>query len=264
MFPTDRKKEILRLLRRTGNVRVADLAEGFGVTEETVRRDLDQLEQEGHLRRVYGGAVAAGGTGNEAPILEREGQSADLKRQIGRAAVALLRAGDTCMLDASTTALELARQMPDVRMTVVTNSVPIVMALSGREHLTVIGVGGILRSRSLSFVGPLAEQTVRQYRVDKAFLSCSGLHPTGGLTDSNLLEVAVKQAMVESAREVIGLADSTKWGKAGFATFAPMASVHKVITDAGAPADLVSELRERGIEVIAGPEHAGNGSRPDA
>lgn len=250
MLPADRKMAILRLVRQNGSVRVAELAEMFSVTEETIRRDLDQLEQEGHVRRTYGGAVSTRPTGFEAPILEREGTNAEAKRRIGQAAVALLSPGDTCMLDASTTALAMARQIPAMNLTVVTNSIPIMTVLAGRESVTVVGTGGMLRANSLSFVGPQAEEVLARYHVDKVFLSCVGFHLERGLTDSNLLEVEVKKQMIAAGREIIALVDSSKWGQVAFAQFAATSAIHKVVTDADAPEDMVAALRERGVEVI--------------
>lgn len=250
MLALDRKSQIVRLVETRGSVRVAELASLFGVTEETIRRDLDQLAREGLLRRTHGGAVSLRGTGYEAPVLERSIKNVEAKTRIGARAVQLLEDGDTCILDASTTALQMARQFPNLRVTVLTNSIPVAQELVTRDRLTVIGLGGMVRERSLSFVGPLAERALRNYHVDKVFLSCKGIDLEHGLTDSNELEVELKKLMVEAGREVIVLADASKIDYVGFSLICSLDSVHKVVTEEQAPAEFVAGLRERGIEVL--------------
>lgn len=250
MLAAERRVSIARRVEQFGSVRVSELASTFGVTEETIRRDLEELEREGILRRTYGGAVRANGTGFELSFAQREEKNRELKERIARAAAALVEEGDTIALDASTTALRFARLLPQGRYTVLTNSVQVVLELAHRPGVTVMSTGGTLRETALSFVGPLAERAVQEYHVDKVFLSCKGVTLEHGLTDSNELEVMLKKRMVGAAREVIALIDSTKFGYVGFATIAPVGAVHKLVTDSGIPPEIRQALEEQGIEVI--------------
>lgn len=250
----ERRSQIARMLQQHGTVRVAMLSEIFDVTEETIRRDLEELEKEGILKRTYGGAISRRGTGIELPFAAREEKNRDEKVKIARAAAELLEDGDTIILDASTTALFVARQLPAApRLTVVTNSVRVVLELAAHPNVTVIGLGGQLRERSLSFVGPQAERALAAYHVDKAFLSCKGLTPTEGMTDSNELEVELKKRMVEAAAAVIAIVDSSKLGYVAFARICPLEQIARIITDDGAEPSMVERLSEHGTPVtVAG------------
>ncbi|MCL6443503.1 MAG: DeoR/GlpR family DNA-binding transcription regulator, partial [Alicyclobacillus sp.] len=180
MLVADRHRKIVELVRQEGSIRVAELSRLFQVTEETIRRDLDRLESEGKVIRTHGGAVATEERPLEVPIEQREISRIEQKRAIAAKAVQFVEEGDTISLDASTTAWQMARVLPDIPLTVVTNSVKVAMELANKRYVQVISVGGVLVARSLSFVGPLAERSLDGYHVRKAFFSCSGVHLTYG------------------------------------------------------------------------------------
>lgn len=258
LLVAERRAQIAKQVEAKGSVRVSELSAYFGVTEETIRRDLEELERQQILKRTYGGAVKWSGTGYELPYAKRRAKNAKEKAKIAQAAVALLSEGDTISLDASTTVLAMCQQMHHVgRLTVLTNSIQVMIELAGRSGIHVIGTGGSVRETALSFVGPLAERAIADHHVDKAFISCKGLHPEVGITDSNELEVELKKKMAESARRLIVLADHTKFGYIAFARIASLQAIDTIITDDGAdPAD-VRLIEEAGVKVIvAGSESA--------
>lgn len=245
----ERRLQILQLLGRERSVRVTDLSRLFDVSEETIRRDLDSLAKEGLLIRTHGGAIADRGTAAEFSFTAREQQRPVEKTRIARAACETIAEGETVLLDASSTALFIARHLPNLRITVLTNSVPVLMELAKRPQIQLIGTGGLLRPGTLSFVGPAALRVLQEHRVDRAFLGTAGITVVDGFTDANELEAEVKRAMIACSRHVTIVADSSKFGQVAFVRFASLREVHAVITDAEAPRDLVRRLRRAGLSV---------------
>lgn len=254
MLAAERRANIARMVEQHGSVRVADLSRLFDVTEETIRRDLEDLEQGGYLKRTYGGAVNINGTGLELPFARRLESHREEKTIMARYAATLVQEGETIILDASTTALWLAKHLIDRRdLTVVTNSIQVVMELAGRPGIRVICTGGNLRERALGFVGPLAERAISGYFVDKVFMSGKGLTADGGLTDSNELEVELKKAMLVAARERIVLVDSSKLGHRAFARIDGLDGFSMIITDPGISMDMATAIQENGGNLIIAP-----------
>jgi len=254
MLAAERRANIARMVEQHGSVRVADLSRLFDVTEETIRRDLEDLEQGGYLKRTYGGAVKINGTGLELPFARRLESHREEKTIMARYAATLVQEGETIILDASTTALWLAKHLIDRRdLTVVTNSIQVVMELAGRPGIRVICTGGNLRERALGFVGPLAERAISGYFVDKVFMSGKGLTADGGLTDSNELEVELKKAMLVAARERIVLVDSSKLGHRAFARIDGLDGFSMIITDPGISMDMATAIQENGGNLIIAP-----------
>lgn len=249
MLVAERYDKIVQLVNERGSIRVTELSELCQVTEETIRRDLDRLEQAGRLRRSHGGAVSVKDQQPEIPYFEREITHADEKRRIAEEAIKLIQPKDRILLDASTTAWYMAASMPDIPLTVLTNSIKVAMELSGKEKIEVISTGGILASRSLSYVGPLAERSLDAYHVDKAFLSCKGVHLDRGVSESNELQARIKQKMVGMADKVILLADSSKFGVIAFTKVAELGDIDSIITDRRLSGELVGQLEERRIAV---------------
>jgi DeoR/GlpR family transcriptional regulator of sugar metabolism len=248
MLAAERYEKIVQIVNDRGSVRVSELSELCGVTEETIRRDLDRLEQSGRLRRSHGGAVSVKDIRAEIPYAEREITRADEKKRIAQAALSDVGAYDRILLDASSTAWYLASILPDMPLTVLTNSIKIAVALSGKEKIEVISTGGMLAPRSLSYVGPLAERTLDVYHVGKAFLSCKGVHLQRGLSESNELQGRVKQKMIEIADRVVLLADSSKFGAQAFTRVAGLDEVDAIVTDRGLSAETEEGLKELGID----------------
>jgi DeoR/GlpR family transcriptional regulator of sugar metabolism len=249
VLPVDRHSEILRMLDSSNVVKVSDLSGRFQVSEETVRRDLERLEQDGVVRRIYGGAVRVSGRAMELSFQKRQARNLEQKRRIAMLAKEMISDGESILMDSSTSALELARALPHMRITVLTNAVTTVIELANKG-IEVMSTGGMLRQNNLSFVGPIAERALEGYYVDKAFLSCRGLTLREGATDASDLEVELKRRMLRSARRAILLADSTKFGQVGFCSICPLSEFHAVITDNKAPTHVVDAVRDSGVTVL--------------
>lgn len=249
MLAAERLHRIVELVNERGSIRVTELGEICQVTEETIRRDLDKLEAEGKLARSHGGAISIGATQAEVPYFERETANPDQKRDIAREAIRRIDQHDRILLDASTTAWWMAKLLPDMPLTVLTNSIKVALELSGKRNIHVIATGGMLLEGSLSFVGPLAERSLEQYHVEKVFFSCKGVHLDRGASESNELQALLKQKMIAIADETYLLADYSKFGVRAFASVCGLEQIQHVITDSRTDADTLLRLRERGIDV---------------
>jgi DeoR family L-fucose operon activator len=251
MLVAERYEKIVSLVKERGSIRVTELSELCQVTEETIRRDLDRLEISGRLRRSHGGAVSVKETQHpEIPYAEREITYAEEKKRIALEAIKRIRPKERIVLDASSTAWYMAQTVPDLPLTVLTNSIKVATELSSKEKIEVISTGGILAQRSLSFVGPLAERSLDAYHVDKVFLSCKGVHLDRGISESNELQARIKERMIGMADEVILLADSSKFGVQAFTHVANIADVDVIITDRRIAKEMIERLEDRGITVI--------------
>lgn len=250
MLVAQRYEMIVRLVNERGSMRVSELSELCDVTEETIRRDLDRLEQAGRLRRSHGGAVSVKDQQQlEVPYAEREVMHAEEKRRIAHLAVSIIEPGDRIILDASTTAWYMASILPDFEITVLTNSIRVATELSGKERIQVVSTGGSLAHRSLSYVGPLAERSLDTYFVHKAFISCKGVHIERGISESNEQQALVKKKMIEISDKVYLLADSSKFGVQSFTQVAALSQVHELITDHQADRAFVQRVQESGVNV---------------
>ncbi|CAH1211906.1 DeoR/GlpR family DNA-binding transcription regulator [Paenibacillus sp. JJ-223] len=250
MLAAERYDRIVELVNLNGSMRVSELSERCRVTEETIRRDLDRLEQAGRLRRSHGGAVSVKEDQPEIPYRVRETTQAEEKKRIAHAAVSMIEPGDRILLDASTTAGYMAASMPDIPLTVLTNSIQVATELSSKDKIEVISTGGQLAQRSLSFVGPLAERSLETYHVDKLFLSCKGVHPeSGSISESNELQARLKQRMVGISDQVILLADASKFGVRAFARVTGLQAVHNIITDQVPDPEMLERLKVYNITI---------------
>ncbi|OXM85172.1 DeoR/GlpR family DNA-binding transcription regulator [Paenibacillus rigui] len=251
MLAAERYEKIVSLVNQRGAVRVSELSELFQVTEETIRRDLDRLEQAGRLSRSHGGAVSIKDDPQpEIPYAEREITYAEEKKRIAQAAIQRIEPKDRILLDASSTAWYMAAEVPDLPLTVLTNSIKVATELSSKEKISVISTGGQLAQRSLSFVGPLAERSLDAYHVDKVFLSCKGVHLERGISESNELQARIKERMIGMADEVILLVDSSKFGVQAFTQVTDLSEIDVIITDHRIARETLEQLQDRGIEVI--------------
>ena len=259
VFARERQQEIARLVGSAGRARVSDLAARFGVSAVTIRKDLAVLEEERLVVRTHGGAIAPVDDRPEPAFHERERMQRDAKIAIGAAAAGRVGDGESIVLDASSTALYLARSLKERDawhgLTVVTNSIPVATELADHPGITVLMLGGRVRREALSVVGPLGDGFFERVNVQKAFLGAAGLTIEAGLTDTTEEEAHIKRAMVLAAREVHALADHTKWGRVASVTFCRTDRLLGVFTDREAPAPMVEALRAAGIEVVpVGPE----------
>lgn len=247
----ERRQAVAALVLERGEVSLAEMAEYFAVSQMTIRRDLEALEETGVLRRVMGGAIPAVNRFHEPPIRERALHALPAKRAIGAAAAALIEDGETIIVDVGTTALECARALArSQRLTVVTPSLQVAQALAYAPSIRTHLVGGRLRPGEMSVVGPWATDALEQLNCDAVFLGVGGVHPERGVTEYNLDDSRVKTAAIRSARRCIVLADQTKLGRVTFAHVAPVSAVTTLISDAPADHPVARELQERGIEFI--------------
>jgi|SRR5271157_5704837 len=246
----ERIDKVLEILARNGYRSVAELSADLRVSEMTVRRYLDKLENRALIKRTHGGAFA-GQEMIEVDYRVRETVRRAEKEAIGRAAWSLVQPGESIYIDAGSTTAYLALAMDDTRrITVVTNSTTVLQALEHKANIQTIVLGGKVHAASHSLVGHLAEEAVEQFRFTKAFLGTVGINLQEGLTQSNVDEVPVKKKVAANAREVIVLADSSKFNLDVLVMFLRLDQVHVVITDEGIrPADRTS-LEEQGIRVI--------------
>jgi DeoR/GlpR family transcriptional regulator of sugar metabolism len=264
VLPSQRRQAALRRLTTLGEVGFAELAEEFGVSEMTIRRDVETLESEGLARRVRGGAISVTSRSYEPPFGVRATTAAQAKAAIGAAAARLVNDGDTIIVDVGTTTLELARALRGRHgITVVTAALPVAMELGNEPDIRVVVTGGQVRQGELSLTGGMAEDAFTTMNCDLAFIGVAGVCLTPGLTEYNPDDARVKRAAIAAARRTIVLADSSKLGKIAFATVAPLSAVDALVTDAPAGHATVREIAAGGTDIIAASgDGAGSGQRP--
>jgi DeoR family transcriptional regulator, aga operon transcriptional repressor len=245
---TERLGRILEQLARDGTVTVADLAADLGVSEATVRRDLQVLGEQRLLERSHGGAVAHG-TAHELPVRYRTGRS-DEKRRIARAAAELVTDGVAIALTGGTTTTEVARTLAARQgLTVITNALNIAVELAVRPNLKLIVTGGVARSASYELVGSLADATLQGLYVDLAFVGVDGVDAERGLTTQNEVEAATNRALMDRAKRTVVVADASKLGRVAFAEIAGVDRAERLITNTGADAEQIERLRAAGLAV---------------
>jgi DeoR/GlpR family transcriptional regulator of sugar metabolism len=250
MYTLEQEQKILEILDLQQTVRVGHLSESLQVSPATVRRYLDRLAQSGLIERIHGGARRAARLAVELPVQQRMSQHSQEKRQIGRAAAAMVKKGETIFIGSGTTALEVARHLDGKKITVVTNSIPVVNHLSGSPQASIIGIGGVLRASELSFVGHIAEQALREMFMDKVFIGIPAIDLQAGLTNDYLPEVMTDRTILERGKELIVVADHSKFGKIASAYLAPVERIHTLVTSLQADPAVLDVLRERGVEVV--------------
>jgi DeoR/GlpR family transcriptional regulator of sugar metabolism len=248
MLAIDRQRAILDRIEVGGSVRTAEMAEILEVTEETIRRDFEKLEEAGHIKRAHGGALkpAIGGPWRDLPFGERHSYQVAEKENVARAALDEVSEGQVLFLDASSTVLHLARNLPDVQLTVITNALQVLWSLRNRSKLTVLSTGGRLDINSASFIGPLAEDALLHLHVDTFFFSCRGIDPVRGLSEANDSHAAYKRLVMQSADKSICLADHTKLGLRSAFFFAAPGEPDLIITDGAADLNTTRKIRSRG------------------
>lgn len=252
MLTADRRLETQRLLRLHGELEYAWLAEHFGVSEMTARRDVEALEAAGEARRVRGGAISVVSRGYEPSVSERESVGPLAKDRISAAAAGMLRPGDTLFLDSGTTANVFASHLAalDMDLLVVTPNLRAALTLSDATNTRVIVTGGLVRRQERSLVGADAERTLQQYNVDTAFVGAAGVHPERGLTDYGLDESAVKRIAIARATRVVVLADHSKLGRISLCEICPSSEIDVLVTDAPVDDPVVRELHAGGTEIV--------------
>jgi len=254
VFARERQQQIARIVEADGRAVVTELAGRFRVSAVTIRKDLRVLEGERRVIRTHGGAIAPGDNRPELAFEIRERLQREAKTSIGAAAASRVSDGESIVLDASTTALSVARHLKGREawhgLTVVTNGIRIASELAGHPGITVLLLGGRVRWEALSTVGPLGDGVFRRVNVQKAFLGAAGFTIEAGLSDAMEEQAQIKRSMVAAARDVYAVVDHTKWGRVASATFCRTDRLTGVFTDREAPAAMVAALREARIEVL--------------
>lgn len=247
-----RRKEILSLLAEKGEVLVNDLSARFNVSEVTIRNDLDQLEQKNVLIRARGGALKyETGVAIDQRLTDKSKINFKDKNDIGKKAAQFIFESDTIIIDSGSTTAELVRHLPDLQdLTVITNALNIANLLGSSPNINMIIPGGYLRKNSLSLVGPLAEKSLRNFNVDKVFLGVDGFDTKQGIFTPNVEEARLNEIMIEIAREVIVLVDSSKFKKRSLAFICTLNQIDKVITDSNISSEDKKRLQDSGVEVI--------------
>ncbi|MEU4581955.1 DeoR/GlpR family DNA-binding transcription regulator [Kitasatospora aureofaciens] len=249
MLKADRAARIVSHIAEAGSADVRTLSELLGVSDATVRRDLQELQDQGLLQRTRGGAVT-GAINLEIPLRHRGDQQQEEKRRIARAAAELVPDGAVVGLTGGTTTTELARVLGERgKVTVVTNAVNIAAELIVRPEVRLVVVGGLARSASYELVGPAAERMLDQYHLDLAFIGVDGLTVQQGCTTHDEMEAQTDRAFLRSSAHAVVLADRTKVGRVTFATICPLADVHDLVTDSGLPDAQEHAIAECGVRV---------------
>jgi DeoR/GlpR family transcriptional regulator of sugar metabolism len=257
IFTRERRDLIARIVQEHGRARVADLSQRMDVSTVTIRKDLEALAAEGRILRAHGGALAITDAAAEGAFDVRERYQRAEKDRIGAAAAATVVDGESVALDASTTALAIARHLRArggwVHLTVITNGLRIASELAGVQGITVVMPGGFVRWEALSVVGPLGEGLFSRVNIQRAFMGAAGFTIESGLSDATQEEADIKRLMTTHARHVVGVIDHTKWERAALATFCSARELTTIISDAPPPRPTVVALRRLGVELtIAG------------
>ena len=251
-----RQEAIIREVDRTGGVRVSDLVHTLGVSDMTVRRDIEVVAAAGLVLKVHGGAAAVIGRSADEPGFQvKSGMNPGPKSAIARAAAGLISPGSSIAISAGTTTYAVARELMGVPdLTVVTNSprVADLLHTAPREHLTVILTGGV-RTPSDALAGPVADATLGSLHVDTLILGVHGIDPVAGLTTPNLIEAATNRALIASAQRVIVVADHSKWRVIGLSTFATLDRVDVLVTNPGLDAEARRIVSEQVGQLIVAP-----------
>ena len=251
LYLAERRRSIAELLQAQGRVTVSELSQRFGVSEVTIRADLQALAEQKLLVRTHGGAVAAANNLGELALTLRRQRQVKEKSRIGQAGAARIADGDAVFLDSSSTSLAIAHHLKQHRyVTVVTNSLEIVHELLDAPAVEVVMVGGVLQRETASLVGAYGLDAIQNFNLQKGFFGAHGIDALAGLTDVSAEEAAVKRPLAALCRQVIAVLDATKWGRVGLASFAGLEQVGVIITDAEAPAPLVAQMQAAGIEVV--------------
>lgn len=249
-FIPERHEHILNLLEKQSKLSLSEIVEHFGVSEATARRDLNQLASEGKLRRYFGGAMSAVKSAPENPFTLRADEQRLEKERIGIAAANLVNNRDTVFLGTGSTVMQVARNLVDKEITVITNSLPVVALLADAPKITLISLGGQFRRSENSFIGHLTETAIKELYADKVIIGIHAISPKVGLSNDFLPESVTDRAIVDMGQQVIVVADHTKFDRVSTALVAPLNKVHMIVTNKGVESSVVHALEKSQIKVI--------------
>jgi DeoR family transcriptional regulator of aga operon len=250
MFNEERKQKILQLLAQKERVFVNDLCELFETTSVTIRKDLDQLEEEGHLRRVHGGAIINKSLYPGMALPEKQKLNLEQKEKIARKAVNMINKGDVILLDSGSTTHQLAKLIKELKgITVITNGINIAAELMNSDNDVII-TGGMFDKGSSTLYGPLTEETLQHLAADKLFQGVDGIDLELGFTTPSIEEAQISRRMMKISGQSIVLADSSKFGRRSLSVIGKITDADTIITDDGVDDNYVKSLTEKGLEVI--------------
>jgi len=250
LSPDTRLSQIVDRIEKKGSVSVSELAGNFRVSEMTIRRDLIELEKMSIVRRVHGGAVAFYGRSYEPPLISRSHKNIPAKQIIGKYAANMVLDGDSIALDVGSTTIEMAMNLIGRQnLTILTPSLHIANLLSDERNIRVILPGGVVRRGEKSLIGDLTYHAFQEIFVDKLFLGVGGIDSQAGLTEFEMQDAQVKKAMIKSAKEVIALADSSKFQMIAFSFFAKLEDIDHLICDEKPPDVLFDSLKKAQVAI---------------
>lgn len=251
MLAIERRNAILTKLTMEGKVIVADLSQEFDVTEETIRRDLEKLDKEGLAKKTYGGAVANQNLNIDLPYSVRKRSNVELKQYIAEKIGDMIHDGDYIMLDASSTAIFVTKYIKNRKnITLITNSVEILLELADKEDWNILSTGGNLKKGALSLVGDTATKMINGFHVDVAVCSAKGIDINNGITDSNERDSLIKQAIFSAADKRILAVDSTKFDKISFVKVCDFDAIDMIVTDDKPSKEWTDFLNKRKVELV--------------
>ena len=251
MLAIERRNAILAKLNAQGKVIVTDLSREFDVTEETIRRDLEKLDNEGLAKKTYGGAVSNQNLNIDLPYNVRKRANVELKQKIAEKIAEMIHDGDYIMLDASSTAIYVTKYIADRKnITLITNSVEVMLELADKSDWNILSTGGSLKKGALSLVGASAERMIRGFHVDLAICSSKGIDLNIGVTDSNEKDSEIKRAIFGAANRKILAVDSTKFDKISFVRVCDMADIDVVVTDSQPTERWIEHFKDKNVELV--------------
>ncbi|MCA9187115.1 MAG: DeoR/GlpR family DNA-binding transcription regulator [Pirellulaceae bacterium] len=253
----ERRAQVLELIRQRGFAALTDLAQELNVSESTIRRDLDFLEEAGGAQRTHGGAFYTGPTPHLPHFRQRQYMQSEKKRQVAAAAAALVEDGDVVLLDGGSTTFELARLLVGRPVQVITNSLPVANLFTSSDGGDLILLGGYVHLRTGVTLGPYANEMLRSLNVRRAFISVAGITERGYF-NSNLLLVETEQAMQCAAEETIVLADSTKFGHQSLALLCELGKIDHLVVDSGIGEDWRDRMKQAGVKLTIAELPQGN------
>jgi DeoR/GlpR family transcriptional regulator of sugar metabolism len=249
LIASERQQKIYEMMEDKGSVHVTNLSKYFNVTKETIRRDLEQLEKQGFISRTHGGAILNREEKEIIPNLNKQVFNINAKKSIATEAAKMVTDGDIIALDSSDISFQLAKQLTDHDITIITNSIAVTLEFLNKEKIKVITVGGYLNKDLSSFIGTIAEKSIEGYHVDKYFFSCNGFHLEFGIYENNEMEAQVKQKFMTISDKLVLLADHSKFGQKSLTQMIGFDKVDILITDQELSIHNLSALKGKGIHV---------------
>ena len=248
---TERQNKILHWINQRNRITIGEVCEFYAVSQATARRDLETLAATGKVQRVHGGAIAVEKAPPEMPMLQRQVDQISEKQRIGWLAASLVNDGETVFLGSGTTVLEVARNIKERQnLTVITNSLPVIILLSEYTNITIVCVGGLLRPSEFSFIGHMAEQVLAEVRADKVFIGVRAINVKEGLTNDYLPETLTDRAILNIGKHNVVVADHTKFGRTSTVLLVPLQQIHTLVTGSETPAEVIKEITRQDIQVL--------------